>query len=98
MRRREEECQRDGPNGPYQPGLAVDPLGVGEGEDVRQRVVRGGFWSSYARLARSAYRGDGRPGSRGNYLGFRVARGRPVQQDKGSRLDERSIPACAGNG
>jgi formylglycine-generating enzyme required for sulfatase activity len=38
------------------------------------RVVRGGAWDYLPRYLRAAFRGRFEPGSRLNYLGFRVAR------------------------
>ena len=61
--------------GPYQGGPDTDPTGP-RSDDVRPRVVRGGSWLDFARHARSAYRSRIVPGSRYNFLGFRVARGR----------------------
>jgi formylglycine-generating enzyme required for sulfatase activity len=66
----------------YKPGLAVDPIGVAEGEDVRFRVIRGGSWGHSAVVVRSAFRDRDEPGFRSDSLGFRFARGRPVQQAK----------------
>jgi formylglycine-generating enzyme required for sulfatase activity len=82
-----EWCQDE--FGPYQPGPVVDPLGVGEGEGVRLRVVRGGSWDVNAGGARSALRVRVVAGDRASSLGFRVARGRQVQQDKPASREER---------
>lgn len=38
------------------------------------RVLRGGSWSDYAQICRSANRGNGAPGLRYNFVGFRLAR------------------------
>ncbi|MCP4288867.1 MAG: formylglycine-generating enzyme family protein [Gammaproteobacteria bacterium] len=38
------------------------------------RVFRGGYWGYDARICRSAYRIFGRPGDRGNNIGFRLLR------------------------
>ena len=67
---------------PYKPGLATDPVGTAEGQAVRKRVIRGGSWNFYVWIARSAHRNRLEPGYRNLNLGFRVARGRPVQQAK----------------
>jgi formylglycine-generating enzyme required for sulfatase activity len=65
---------------PYGPGPAVDPVGVAEGENVRDRVFRGGTWNGHAGWARSAERSWLEPSLFSRYVGFRVARGRPVLQ------------------
>jgi formylglycine-generating enzyme required for sulfatase activity len=65
---------------PYKTGLAVDPVGVDD--SVGLRVFRGGSWFNLARWPRSAFRDGNQPGWRFSLLGFRFARGRPVQQDK----------------
>ncbi len=49
----------------------IDP----EGEHGALRVFRGGAWSSYARLVRSAFRFGRVPGYRDHALGFRLSRG-----------------------
>jgi formylglycine-generating enzyme len=49
----------------------VDPQGPDTG---RERVYRGGSWSSYTGGARAAGRDGGGPSWRGGYLGFRPAR------------------------
>jgi formylglycine-generating enzyme len=67
---------------PYEPGLVTDPVGTAEGQDVRVRVFRGGSWVSDAGVVRSANRDRFGPGFRDDILGFRFARGRPVQQAK----------------
>jgi formylglycine-generating enzyme required for sulfatase activity len=72
---------------PYQPGLAVDPVGKAGGEKQPGRVVRGGSWYGYARFARSAFRYWWLPADRDGFLGFRVARGRPVQQEEQARAE-----------
>jgi formylglycine-generating enzyme required for sulfatase activity len=72
--------------GPYQDGPVTDPSGA-RSDDVRQRVVRGGSWDSYARDARSAVRGRCVPGARYDDLGFRPARGRLEQQEKAGRAE-----------
>jgi len=48
-----------------------DPRNDTQGQD---RVVRGGSWSDYARITRSANRYRYSPGNRYYYIGFRVAR------------------------
>jgi formylglycine-generating enzyme required for sulfatase activity len=45
-----------------------------ESGDCGQRVLRGGSWNDQPEDARAANRSRDRPGSRGNDLGFRVAR------------------------
>jgi formylglycine-generating enzyme required for sulfatase activity len=56
---------------------AVDPSGPAAGEF---RVLRGGSWFYYGRYVRSASRLAGRPGSRDDNIGFRLARGQGVKQ------------------
>jgi len=57
--------------GNYSSRLQTDPLGA----SLRyNRVIRGGSWFNSAKDVRSANRGDGSPGYRGNYLGFRLVR------------------------
>ena len=51
-----------------------DPRGPDEG---LHRVVRGGSWSSYARVVRAAFRNDFDPRVRYAYVGFRLARSLP---------------------
>jgi formylglycine-generating enzyme required for sulfatase activity len=48
----------------------IDPTGPASGT---YRVLRGGSWGRYPRDCRSANRGRNTPGSRGYYIGFRVA-------------------------
>ncbi len=55
----------------YPSGSVTDPAGPSSGSN---RVYRGGSWSYDAGRCRSAYRGRFDPGSRGNDLGFRLAR------------------------
>jgi len=50
-------------------GVAVDPQGPKKGSS---RVLRGGYWGSYAVNCRSASRNDYRPGYRGTYRGCRL--------------------------
>ena len=57
--------------GDYPSGSATDPTGAPSGS---YRVLRGGGWSSYARLCRSANRIRLTPESRDSRLGFRVLR------------------------
>jgi eukaryotic-like serine/threonine-protein kinase len=56
--------------GQYTSTALDDPTGPTAGSI---RMFRGGSWGNLARYCRSAYRGRGTPGSRFNYLGFRVA-------------------------
>jgi formylglycine-generating enzyme required for sulfatase activity len=67
---------------PYEPGSAKDPVRLGEGHDVRYRVLRGGSWFNGAWYVRSAFRFWHAPASRNDGGGFRVARGRPIRQAK----------------
>ena len=57
----------------YPPQAVTDPRGVPASSSYR--VLRGGSWSSTARLLRSAYRRNGTPVNRDNDMGFRVAQG-----------------------
>jgi formylglycine-generating enzyme required for sulfatase activity len=50
----------------------TDPIGPTEPGAIR--VQRGGSWIIDAQYVRSAYRGAGGPGDRGNGIGFRCAR------------------------
>ena len=56
---------------PYAGG--TDPRGAGTGSF---RVLRGGYWSYYASVARSAYRDISNPTAADYDFGFRLARGR----------------------
>jgi|GEM_PF-3896434 len=55
--------------GTYEEERTVDPGGTTDGSD---RVMRGGGWPDFARLARSAYRSRDVPGDRYSCLGFRL--------------------------
>jgi len=57
--------------GAYPAGAAVDPTGPTRGD---LRGIRGGSWKSDPRLTRVANRRGVDPGSRGNQIGFRLAR------------------------
>ena len=57
--------------GDYLSSHVTDPEGPSGGSG---RVYRGGSWFNYDRHCRSAYRVSNTPGSRGNYLGFRLVR------------------------
>jgi len=52
-------------------GAEVDPPGPEAGSN---RVVRGGFWSSYAQVCRSPDRGGNEPDHSNDGVGFRVAK------------------------
>jgi len=56
--------------GDYPTGTVTNPTGPSQG--TLSRVNRGGGWDYDPRDCRSADRGRSTPGSRGNYLGFRV--------------------------
>jgi cysteine-rich repeat protein len=56
------------------PATVTDPTGPITGS---ARVNRGGSWDDYARFARAAYRYGTTPGSRRDYLGFRLVRTAP---------------------
>ncbi|MFN7962422.1 MAG: formylglycine-generating enzyme family protein [Thermoanaerobaculia bacterium] len=75
--------------GSYSQEDAVDPPGPAMGS---YRVVRGGSWGSGARYVRAAARVWDSPGSRGDSLGFRLARGQgaPAGQAGGGRGAGRS--------
>jgi formylglycine-generating enzyme required for sulfatase activity/Ca2+-binding RTX toxin-like protein len=62
-------------------GPATDPSGPAAG---LTRVIRGGGWSSEARLVRSATRSANVPGYRGLELGFRAARSVPMSSGQSS--------------
>jgi sulfatase modifying factor 1 len=55
--------------GDYPSGNVTDPEGPSSGSG---RVLRGGSWSSVARICRSANRRGRGPGSRGSHSGFRL--------------------------
>jgi len=57
---------------PYAAGRQRDPVGAASG---RSRVLRGGSWDRDGRDCRSAIRVWLRPGYRGHFIGFRLARG-----------------------
>ncbi|MGH8552551.1 MAG: formylglycine-generating enzyme family protein, partial [Methylococcales bacterium] len=58
--------------GEYDAEAVIDPAGPAGGE---ARVLRGGGWINFARLARSACRSRDQPGYRDFDAGFRLARG-----------------------
>jgi formylglycine-generating enzyme required for sulfatase activity len=58
-------------HGAYPNGSVTDPQGAPSGSD---RVFRGGGWYNSARNARVAFRGGYGPGSRLDFVGFRLAR------------------------
>ena len=72
----------------YDEEAVEDPVGPVEGS---RRVIRGGSWSGIARLVRSARRGAYLPGSRNDYLGFRLARGQE-ELGKAGRPDQARRP------
>ncbi|MFO1424231.1 MAG: formylglycine-generating enzyme family protein [Candidatus Competibacteraceae bacterium] len=65
--------------GAYRAEPAVDPTGPVTGG---RRVLRGGSWICYGRLARSAYRSLVGPGDRYGDFGFRLALGPELRQDE----------------
>lgn len=54
--------------------VGSDPRGVSPGS---YRVLRGGYWSISANVARVAFRNGSIPATASDYIGFRLARGRP---------------------
>ena len=59
----------------YQNDVATDPIGQSTGS---ARVLRGGYWSGYARSCRSAHRRNFSPGVRsGSGVGARLSRSSP---------------------
>ncbi len=58
--------------------VAVDPVYVA-GRSAANRVIRGGSWRRSARDCRAGCRNHGEPSNRWSPLGFRLARGCPVQ-------------------
>ena len=67
-----EDQYRNSYNGAPTDGSAWTGLDMAAG-----RVIRGGGWISYAVYCRSAGRGAGTPGLRGDSLGFRLSRTLP---------------------
>ncbi|MEI6066547.1 MAG: formylglycine-generating enzyme family protein [Methylococcaceae bacterium] len=59
--------------GQYEPTAVIDPTGSSDGS---YRVLRGGSWIIYARVARSALCGGFDPDDRSGDIGFRLALGR----------------------
>jgi formylglycine-generating enzyme required for sulfatase activity len=55
--------------GSYVSSPVTDPEGAATGSN---RVVRGGYWYSDARICRSAYRNSRSPDFRDDNVGFRV--------------------------
>ena len=62
-------------------GAPEDSVAWESEEPDVNRIIRGGFWASYARDCRCAYRQGSGPGTRTIYLGFRCAR---IQAPPGS--------------
>jgi formylglycine-generating enzyme required for sulfatase activity len=81
----------------YDQSPAVDPFGPSQ---VRNRVLRGGMWWGVVHDSRSAKRANKAPSYRDAFLGFRVARGIPLEAtasrgpEKAPELD--GTPAAAG--
>jgi sulfatase modifying factor 1 len=70
--------------GEYAPGSLIDPSGL-RSRDAR--VLRGGGWRGNSRYCRSADRDWYAPGSRGYFLGLRLARSTPsypLDQEEGA--------------
>jgi formylglycine-generating enzyme len=91
-----EWCQ-DG-YGDYPEGSVADPTGP---ETGGWRVLRGGSWIDFGRLARSAYRAHNEPGNRYRDYGFRLALGPELQQGEragggGSGQTAREAPGGRG--
>jgi len=55
----------------YAKSPSKDPTGPSSGS---YRVIRGGSWCSFPQNCRVAFRGNDAPGSRNDYVGFRLAR------------------------
>ncbi|HKQ78525.1 MAG TPA: SUMF1/EgtB/PvdO family nonheme iron enzyme [Blastocatellia bacterium] len=53
-------------------GALTDSSAWLSGGDLSPRVLRGGSWNDFGLACRSAFRINDRPGSRSNYIGFRV--------------------------
>jgi formylglycine-generating enzyme required for sulfatase activity len=66
-----EWCEDWYDEGYYRNSPRNDPTGPSSGEG---RVIRGGSWDFYARVARSAVRGNRPPDLRSDRLGFRLVR------------------------
>ena len=58
----------------YQNDVSIDPAGPGTSS---LRVVRGGYWGSFAQYCRSAHRNHGPSGDRYGYVGARLCRTLP---------------------
>ncbi|GEM_PF-4650384 len=74
-----EWCQDRYAADAYLRGPVSDPPGPSGG---RGRVIRGGGWSSRPAHSRAAYRDGIAPGSRYDFLGFRIARALDAAHDQ----------------
>lgn len=73
----------------YPDGPAVDPKGP---ENGGNRVLRGGSWFYYGWDVRSAYRDRYEPGFRGDFTGFRLARGHQTREEKAEPKEKGKRP------
>lgn len=70
----EEWCQDWWSGTYYSESPASDPTGPASQTPTRGRVVRGGTWTDFPHMWRSAYRRDSEPMRRTTMIGFRVVR------------------------
>ncbi|MBN1295346.1 SUMF1/EgtB/PvdO family nonheme iron enzyme [bacterium] len=63
--------------GSYPSGVTMDPLGAASGSN---RVIRGGSYSGYAKICRSAQRSYETPGNRAPNRGMRLVRWVPIPE------------------